>query len=148
MEASALAESESLANSFFGWGMALQVLYGGISSASSVRDKLHQAQRLCDQSASLGRESEYLTQALVESIADASQVGLLSDLLDTWNGTQDDLLNQAIQQRKLYVKRFTYYLVFLAIFTLLLFLALEKKAGRLDKLFRKIDRIDAATASA
>lgn len=122
-----------------------QVGYAGLSSSESVTDKYQTAVDACEQNKSLQRESVTLNNALAVDLATSAEVANLAAVADSWQGQITYLNNYSVNLRKHYLLQYTIFLGFLTFITFMLFFALEKKGGRLDRLFDKIDRIKAST---
>ena len=127
-------------------GMLGQAGFAGVSSAQDVSRAYATATQLCERNAALHREYEEIQKALAAGAITSAMFQTLTSTAVEWHGYTNDLQKQVIATRSDYVTQFTYFLFFLAFTTTMFFFALEKKGGRLDRLFAKIDKIKAFTA--
>ena len=125
-------------------GILFQVALGGITSFIAVRNGFGAAQRLCTTNKALQTEQTVLRQAMAEAENQQQMADRLGYVINSWSETWNTLEAAAAHQRKQFLLNYTVYLVFLSLITVMLFFAVEKKGGRLDRLFHKIGRIKAS----
>ena len=136
--------AEVFLNQWMLYGMGGQFLFGGLSSSTKVANMYQTADELCRMNKSLHDQQETLTAALAET-----QAQLLVDMpqmkatMDGWHNDIDVLNQRSANMRHSWLNQYTMFLGFLAFVTLMLYFAIEKKGGRLHRLFQKIDKITA-----
>ena len=138
----------AVANPWLAWGMAGQFAWAGISSARDVSSAYGVAEKMCEQNAKLEQEKSVVNKAITAGTLTTALVDQLRETAGSWQGQISDMQGDVIKTRKEYLAQFTYFLGFLAFITTMMFFALEKKGGRLDRLFAKIDKINALTNDA
>lgn len=126
---------------YMGAAMGAQVLWGGVSAAMSVNNMQQQADAACKQNKVLQTTQAEIMSAFEEGGISAMAEDKLRTAIHTWEDSLADMHHWAVFSRQQFHKHFVIFLVALGIVTVLLFFAVEKKAGRLDKLFRKVGRI-------
>lgn len=121
-----------------------QMLWGGVSAGMDVSSMLDQNKAACKRNEALQTSLAEILSAFEEGATSAIAEDKLRSAIHTWEDSLADLHYWAVVSRQRFHKHFVIFLVGLAIVTILLFFAVEKKAGRLDKLFQKIGRISDA----
>ena len=129
--------------------MVGQTLWSGVSAAQSVNDMWENSEQACKQNKALATTEAELVSAFSEGAVSLLAQDKLRSAVHGWHESLVNVHHWAVYLRRRFLQRYVIFLVALAIVTILLFFAVEKKAGRLDKLFRKIGRItDAMEKSA
>lgn len=121
--------------------MVGQTLWSGVSAGQVVNDMWNDASKACEHNKALATTEAELIQAFSEGAISSMAQEKLKTAIDGWHDSLVDLHHWAVYMRQQFLHRYVIFLVALAVVTILLFFAVEKKAGRLDKLFRKIGRI-------
>jgi hypothetical protein len=129
---------------FMGFAMVGQTLWGGVSAGMNVNDMWKQNKAACEQNKVLETTQAELLQAFEEGAISSLAEAQLRTAVRSWGDCAADMHYWAVVSRQQFHKHFVVFLVGLAVVTILLFFAIEKKAGRLDRLFRKIGRISDA----
>ena len=124
---------------------AAQSLYAGISSGMRVRAQLQDAADLCEHNKDLSLESAVLNACLLRDVKDQAIIADLNGLVNEWGESTVSLEQWAERLSARFLQHYIVFLVFLALVTVTLFFAIEKKAGRLDQLFRKASALAAST---
>jgi len=122
--------------------MAGQMGWAGFSSAHDVHKAYSDAALLCQTNYALRDESDTVSSAISAGVVTENTMKQLRDTVNTWDDRLQSLKQQALDTRNDYIAQFTYFLFFLAFTTTMFFFALEKKGGRLNRLFAKIDKIE------
>ena len=130
------------ATAMFLYAVAGQTVFSGLTTMQTQAGALEAAKRECKMHAALTEQQQLISESVAQGYAIEPQS--IDDRIAEWRNIQDDLDLGAHQMRQQFRVRFATYLVFLGAVTVLLFLAALKKAGRLHKLFRKIDQITSA----
>ena len=135
--------AEFIVNKWMLWGFIGQLSWAGISAAANVGNEYRTAELLCQTNYSLRNEDDTVTKAITQGVVTHETMKALRDTVNQWNDQLKSLKQNGKEARKQYIVQYTYFLFFLAFITTMFFFALEKKGGRLDRLFAKIDKIDA-----
>ena len=136
-----------MAESFMLYGMLGQVGWSGISSAQEVANSYQDAEQACKDNESMVRLTEELNMAISQGMSTTIYLHNVSEVIQRWRQSWVTLEDWASRIRKQFFQHYVLFLGFLAFVTMNLFFAVEKKAGRLDKLMHKVSRIVHAEAS-
>ena len=112
--------------------------YGAVRGVGDARDN---ATAACQSNRDLREALSYLERAVQEDVAAGMSEAMLAQAVARWEGAGIDLKQRAEMLRESFYHRFVVFLACLAVVSLLLFFAIDKKAGRLQKLFAKIGDI-------
>jgi hypothetical protein len=126
--------------------MSAQLAWSGISSARKVANGYQNALDMCEQNRRLSLQNDILGQCIQTGAATQVAIDELHDIVDAWGQTWLDLQTRAARISAHFLTQYVLFLVFLAFVTLMLYFAIEKKAGRLDRLFGKINALSDAAA--
>ena len=130
-----------MAHIFMGVAGTAQATYTGISTIEGVNKHKQNAEQLCETNKALFLQKTELQQALNDGLANQVAIDKLNNTVLGWQSSYASSENYAALLRKQFLQRYVIFLIFLTIITMSLFFVIDKKAGRLDKLFRKIGRI-------
>ena len=129
------------------YGMLGQIGWSGISSIQEVANGHQDAEQACKDNESMVRLTEELNAAISQGMSSTIYLRHISEVIQQWRQTWVTLEEWAARLRKQFLQRYVLFLGVLAFVTMNFFLAIEKKAGRLDKLMHKVSRIVQAEAS-
>ena len=118
-----------------------QVGYAGFRSFMDMRDAYNLENNMCVENNKLREHQEYLRESLDRRTSTDADFDKILEISREWIVNARNIRGEAAYQRKSFVTKYTVYLFCLALITILLFLAIERKNDKLYKLYGKIDRL-------
>lgn len=132
--------------SWLWWGGVAQFGYGGISSTTKVSNQYAAAEDMCRRNQVFSQQKSVLETSLQNDETLSVEIPIYQKMVEQWS-TEIANMQRAIKRgRTSALHSYVFFLWFLAFLTTMLFFAIEKKGGRLDRLFAKIDKISQATS--
>jgi len=134
-------------DAFLYYGMLIQAGYSGFSSVGTVGFEYEVMQRLCRNNYNLVNEGNQLAAMSKQGEIDSIMIQRMQDVVNRWSADAGDAEDHVVKLRTHFLHNYVFFLWCLAGTVLMLYIAIEKKSGRLHKLFQKIDRISAVEAA-